>query len=146
MEKRFNHIPHMAVAGYSGTPLLKKLGIKEGLKLWLIDPPPDYYTLLESDVSGQLCAPAGIPDWVHVFAETRELFERQMRRLSPVWRKNPQVVIWISWYKKSSGRATDLTEDVIRGYALARGLVDIKVCAVSPLWSGLKLVVPVKNR
>jgi hypothetical protein len=136
----------MPVAGYSGTPLLKKLGIRDGLKLWLIDPPADYYTLLESDVSGQLCPASGIPDWVHVFAETSGLFERRMRTLSPVWRKNPQVVIWVSWYKKSSGRATDLTEDVIRGYALANGLVDIKVCAVSPLWSGLKLVVPVKNR
>ena len=145
VEKHFNH-SHMAVAGYSGTPLLKKLGIKDGLKLRLIDPPSDYHTLLEKDVSGQLCPPAGMPDWVHVFAETSELFERHMRKLSPVWRKNPQVVIWVSWYKKSSGKATDLTEDVIRGYALANGLVDIKVCAVSELWSGLKLVVPVKNR
>jgi hypothetical protein len=55
-------------------------------------------------------------------------------------------VIWVSWYKKSSGVATDLTEDVVRNFALQNGLVDIKVCAVSDLWSGLKLVVPVKNR
>ena len=69
-----------------------------------------------------------------------------MRSLKASIRKNPQIVIWVSWYKKSSGVATDLTEDVIRGFALQNGLVDIKVCAVSELWSGLKLVVPVKDR
>jgi len=69
-----------------------------------------------------------------------------MRSLAPFWRKNPRVTIWVSWYKKSSGIATDLTEDAIRGYALANGLVDVKVCAVSDRWSGLKLVVPLNKR
>ena len=72
--------------------------------------------------------------------------QREMKALSPVWRKNSSAVIWVSWYKKSSGKATDLTEDVVRNYALANGLVDIKVCAVSEEWSGLKLVVPVAKR
>jgi hypothetical protein len=136
----------MALAGYSGTPLIKKLGLKEGLKLRLVGAPADYSFWLETDVSGQLCPAGVVPDWVHVFAVSSKDFEREMKALAAVWRKNPQVVIWVSWYKKSSGRATDLTEDVIRRYALANGLVDVKVCAVSEEWSGLKLVVPVKNR
>lgn len=136
----------MATAGYSGTPLLKKLGLKEGQRVKLLHPPDDYFQLLEVDISGQLCGPKDCPDWVHLFAANRAVFEKGMRSLAPVWKKNPRVVIWVSWYKKSSGVATDLTEDLIRGYALDNGLVDIKVCAVSELWSGLKLVVPVKDR
>ena len=69
-----------------------------------------------------------------------------MAALQPIWKKNTGVTIWVSWYKKSSGIASDLTEDTIRNYALANGLVDVKVCAVSELWSGLKLVVPVTKR
>src|SRR5579872_521578 len=133
-------------AGYSGTPLLKKLGIKPGLKLSLLNAPDAYPDWLETDVSGQLCAAREVPDWVHLFAASRRDFERAMKTLAPVWRKNTAVVIWVSWYKKSSGMATDLTEDIIRGYALANGLVDIKVCAVSEQWSGLKLVVPLNKR
>jgi len=136
----------MATAGYSGTPLLKKLGLKEGQRVRLLHPPDDYFTWLAADISGQLCAGGECPDWVHLFAASRAIFEQGMRSLGASIRKNPQIVIWVSWYKKSSGVSTDLTEDVIRGFALANGLVDIKVCAVSELWSGLKLVVPVKNR
>jgi hypothetical protein len=81
-----------------------------------------------------------------VCATNQAIFEKGMRLLAPVWRKNPKVVIWVSWYKKSSGLATDLTEDVIRGMRWSNGLVDIKVCAVSAEWSGLKLVVPLNKR
>lgn len=136
----------MPIAGYSGTPLLKKLGVKADWKLRLIGTPEGYLDWLEADISGQLCPARDIPDWVHLFAVNRRDFEREMKVLTPVWRKNTAVVIWVSWYKKSSGMATDLTEDVIRGYALANGLVDIKVCAVSEQWSGLKLVVPLNKR
>ena len=136
----------MATAGYSGTPLLKKLGLKEGWKVWLLHAPDNYFHLLEVDISAQICPPEECPDWVHLFAAGRRDFEKGMQLLKPVWRKNPRLVIWVSWYKKSSGQATDLTEDAIRGYALQNGLVDIKVCAVSELWSGLKLVVPVSKR
>ena len=136
----------MPAAGYSGTPLLKKLGLKESLKIWLFDAPANYFQLLEADISSQVCPPEEWPDWVHLFAASRNDFEKGMRSLKAAWRKNPRLVIWVSWYKKSSGRATDLTEDMIRGYALQNGLVDIKVCAVSELWSGLKLVVPVNKR
>ena len=136
----------MATAGYSGTPLLKKLGLKEGQRIWLLHPPDDYFQLLEANISSQLCGPGECPDWVHLFADSRTVFEQGMRSLRTSIRKNPRIVIWVSWYKKSSGVATDLTEDVIRDFALQNGLVDIKVCAVSGLWSGLKLVVPVKRR
>jgi len=135
-----------AMTGYSGTPLIKKLGIKPEMRLRLIGAPADYFKWLEADVSSQLCPFAAVPDWVHLFAANRRDFEREMKALATVWRKNSAVVIWVSWYKKSSGVSTDLTEDIVRGYALANGLVDIKVCAVSEEWSGLKLVVPVKNR
>jgi hypothetical protein len=136
----------MATAGYSGTPLLKKLGVKEGLKVSLLHPPDDYFRLLETDISAQLCLPGDVPDLVHLFAASRKDFEEGMRSLKAAIRKNPRIVIWVSWYKKSSGIVSDVTEDVIRGYALSSGLVDIKVCAVSELWSGLKLVVPVSKR
>jgi hypothetical protein len=86
------------------------------------------------------------PDWVHLFAASRAIFEEGMRALTAASLQHPRIVIWVSWYKKSSGVATDLTGDFIRGFALENGLVDIKVCAVSDLWSGLKLVVPLNKR
>ena len=69
-----------------------------------------------------------------------------MKRLDRLIKKNKKIVIWVSWYKKSSGIATDITEDTIRNFALKNNLVDVKVCAVSDIWSGLKLVVPLKAR
>jgi hypothetical protein len=137
----------MPTAGYSGTPLLKKLGLKEDHRVWLLgQPPDDYFGLLEKDISSQICSAREIPDWVHLFAKSRSAFEKGMQKLQTAYKENPQLVIWVSWYKKSSGIATDLTEDIIRGYALQNGLVDIKVCAVNEHWSGLKLVVPVSRR
>ena len=136
----------MPAAGYSGTPLLKKLGIKPGWKIRLIGAPADYFRWLEADLSGQVCPAREVPDFVHLFAASVKEFEKGMGVVLPLAAKNRQLVVWVSWYKKSSGRATDLTEDIIRGYALGNGLVDIKVCAVSEEWSGLKLVVPVAKR
>lgn len=136
----------MATAGYSGTPLLKKLGLKAEQKIWLLHAPKPYFEWLETDVSPQVCGPKQTPDWVHLFAADKAVFDKAMRSLAPVWKKNPQITIWVSWYKKSAGIPTDMTEDVIRGYALSNGLVDIKVCAVSDQWSGLKLVVPLNKR
>lgn len=136
----------MRAAGYSGTPLLKKLGIKAGWKIRLIGVPADYFRWLEADLSGQVCPAREVPDFVHLFAPSVKEFEKGMGGVLPLAAKNPQLVVWVSWYKKSSGIATDLTEEVIRNYALANGLVDIKVCAVSEEWSGLKLVVPVAKR
>ncbi len=136
----------MTAAGYSGTPLLKKLGIKPGHKLVLINQPENYFELLEADVTDQLCNKNEVPDLIHLFTVTKKEFESEMKRLDRVIEKNKKIVIWVSWYKKSSGIATDITEDTIRNFALKNNLVDVKVCAVSDIWSGLKLLVPLKSR
>ena len=136
----------MASSGYSGTPLVKKLGIREDMKLRLLHMPADYTDLLEKDIGKQVCRKNQLPDFIHLFAANKKIFEQEMEALQPMWTKNSSLIIWVSWYKKSSGMNTDLTEDIIRKYALSHGLVDIKVCAVSDLWSGLKLVVPVAKR
>jgi len=138
-------------AGYSGTPLLQKLGIKPAMKVKLISEPADYYTLLNADISQQLCKPGETPDLVHLFVTGAASLEREMKKLEAVYQKNPALQIWVSWYKKSflqsQGKPTgELTEDTIRNYALQNGLVDVKVCAVSNAWSGLKLVVPLAKR
>lgn len=83
---------------------------------------------------------------VHLFVKSNKIFEKEMLRLKPLISKNPAIVIWVSWYKKSAKIPTDVTEDVIRNYALKNELVDVKVCAVNDVWSGLKLVVPLKKR
>ncbi len=136
----------MAAAGYSGTPLIKKLGIKDDTKLLLVHPPENYFALLERDITHQLCKKKDLPQLVHLFVTSKKNFEKEMALLTPVWEKNTSLIIWVSWYKKTAGMGSDMTEDIIRNYALCNGLVDVKVCAVSALWSGLKLVVPVAKR
>lgn len=136
----------MAVAGYSGTPLLIKLGIKPESKLLLINQQDDYYSLLEANVKDQLMNKKETPDLVHPFVKNHKEFEKEMKKLKPVCKKNSAITIWVSWYKKSAKIPTDLTEDAIRNYALKDDLVDVKVCAVSDIWSGLKLVVPLNKR
>jgi hypothetical protein len=136
----------MATSGYSGTPLLKKLGIKEEMKVQLINAPDDYFKLLEKDISYQLINKKETPGFVHLFSKSKTAFENEMKKLKPVCRKNTKIIIWVSWYKKSAGIETDITETDIRNYALQNDLVDIKVCAVSEQWSGLKLVVPLIKR
>lgn len=136
----------MAVAGYSGTPLLKKLGIKPESKIQLLNEPENYFDLLETNISEQLIIKNETPDIVHLFVKTNKEFEAQMKKLKTLCRKNPKITIWVSWYKKSAKIPTDITEDTIRNYALKNDLVDVKVCAVSDIWSGLKLVVPVAKR
>ena len=136
----------MALAGYSGTPLIKKLGIKPEHKLLLINEPADYFHWLSASLQHQMCKHSETPDFVHLFVKENKQFEIQMKKMKSLIKKNICVIIWISWYKKSAGIATDVTEDVIRNYALKNNLVDVKVCAVSDIWSGLKLVVPLKLR
>jgi len=133
-------------AGYSGTPLIKKPGIKPATKVLLINPPENYHTLLEKEIDDQLCGKNENPDLIHVFVRSKKEFVSQMKKLKPVYKKNTTLTIWVSWYKKSSGIPTDITENDIRSYALSNGLIDVKVCAVSELWSGLKLVVPLIKR
>jgi hypothetical protein len=136
----------MATAGYSGTPLLKKLGIKEEMKVQLINAPDNYFTLLQKDISYQFVTKKETPDFIHLFSKSKTAFENEMKKLKPVCKANTKIIIWVSWYKKSAGIATDITETDIRNYALQNDLVDVKVCAVSEQWSGLKLVVPLIKR
>jgi len=136
----------MATAGYSGTALIKKLGIRPGMKVFLINPPAEYFDLLEQDISEQIITGRQVPGLIHLFAKDNAAFKKGMEKLLRFAATNTSVIIWVSWYKKASGIATDLTEDLIRNFALQHNLVDIKVCAVSEQWSGLKLVVPVAKR
>jgi hypothetical protein len=136
----------MALAGYSGTPLIKKLGIKPGAKILLLNAPENYFNLLQEDISPQLIATKQTPDFIHLFAKDIAAFKKEMVKVLSYVKKNTAVIIWVSWYKKSAGIATDLNENIIRDFALQNNLVDIKVCAVSDIWSGLKLVVPVAKR
>ena len=128
-------------AGYSGTPLPKKLGIKESTQLAVIDGPDDYQSLLGELPAGVLIGsrPGKSTNLVHLFVTERDQLAAQLGRL----RKSLQdeAAIWVSWPKKSSKVPTTVTEDVIREVALPLGFVDIKVCAVTEVWSGLKLVV-----
>ena len=136
----------MATIGYSGTPLIKKLGIKPGMKVLLINQPDNYYDLLETNIGDQLCKKNETADFVHLFVKSEKEFVNEMKKLKTVCKKNTAIIIWVSWYKKSAKILTDVTEDTIRNYALQNDLVDVKVCAVSEVWSGLKLVVPLKKR
>ncbi|MFO1062747.1 MAG: hypothetical protein U0892_02585 [Pirellulales bacterium] len=128
-------------AGYSGTPLAKKIGIREGSRLLTINAPADYAALLEP-------LPAEVQfesrltlrtDIVHLFAVEKKHLETKLKRMRTKIRKD--AMVWVSWPKKSSKVPTDITEDVIREVCLPLGFVDVKVCAVSEVWSGLKLVI-----
>lgn len=127
--------------GYSGTPLAKKLGIKEGSTVLLIEEPEIYRSLLQplpASVSFNSQASQAI-DLVHLFATRKEELQKQLASLRKKLRADASV--WVSWPKKSSKVPTNITEDTIREVALPLGFVDIKVCAVSEVWSGLKIVV-----
>lgn len=132
----------MAAAGYSGTPLTRKLGIKAGMKIRLINAPGNYFELLEADFSAKVVKSGG--DFVHIFAVSAKELEKQF--LQSIKTIATGGMIWISWYKKSSKIPTDITEDIIREIVLPTGWVDVKVCAVSETWSGLKIVQRLENR
>jgi hypothetical protein len=126
---------------YSGTPLAKKLGITEGCDVHAIDAPPGYHHLLAPLPAGVTFAPrlTEATDVVHVFVTSTAKLRKALPRLRRAIR--PSAAIWVSWPKKAAKVQTDLTEDVVREIALPLGLVDVKVCAVDQIWSGLKLVV-----
>lgn len=134
------------MAGYSGTPLEHKLGIKPGFAVYPIGAPKDYRTWLGelSDVSFVTKPPKGGTDMVHLFVTLLAELDRQL----PMARRAMKAdgMLWVSWYKKSAKIPSDVTEDAIRNRALKTDLVDVKVCAVTDVWSGLKLVVRKKLR
>jgi Protein of unknown function (DUF3052) len=134
------------VAGYSGTPLPKKLGIKEGFRVAFLDLPAD----VKADLKDALASCRAVRDgklaldFVMVFVKSqaalRKEFPRFARQLAPAG------MLWVSWPKKTSGVASDLSENDVRKIGLEAGLVDVKVCAVNEVWSGLKFVIRVKDR
>lgn len=129
------------MSGYSGTPLAKKLGLREGSRLYVHDAPAHYEGLLapwpaRAQIVDRLDAHT---DVIHLFAVRRSALARALLTTLKVMR--PDACIWVSWPKKSAGVPTEITEDVIRELALPLTLVDIKVCAVDEIWSGLKLVI-----
>jgi hypothetical protein len=129
------------VSGYSGTPLAQKLGIKLGCRLFVKCAPANYLQLL-APLPAQVRTVARISattDLIHVFATQRAVLARVLESTRAGMRAD--AALWVSWPKKSSGVATELTEDTIRELALPLGLVDIKVCAVDETWSALKLVI-----
>jgi len=131
----------MPTAGYSGTPLSKKLGIKPGSEIHLVEAPPVYRQLLMPLPEGVEFVPhlSRTTDLVHFFSTTKA----HLGKILPAIRRKMRAdaVVWVSWPKKAAHVATDLTEDAVRDVALPLGLVDVKVCAVDEVWSGLKLVV-----
>ncbi len=134
------------MAGYSQTPLAKKLGIKEGFVIRTINA-PEYYRALFSDLPGGLQfidAAACTKNLIHFFTTSKA----ELQTLLPQFKSEIQQngIIWVSWPKKTSRVPSEVTEQDVRDYALAIGLVDIKVCAVDDTWSALKLVIPVKDR
>jgi hypothetical protein len=133
-------------AGYSGTPLAKKLGIKAGFVIKLVNEPAYYFELF-TDLPGDiklLNDPLLEKDFIHFFTKSEEEYIQTLPLLKKEIKANG--MIWVSWPKKASKVVTDVTENLVRNYALKIGLVDIKVCAVDETWSGLKLVIPVKDR
>jgi len=134
------------LAGYSGTPLAKKLGIKPGVKVRLINEPKHYFELF-TDLPGDIDLNDDLTvsmDLIHYFTKDQAEFKMLLPQLMS--QIKPNGIICVSWPKKSSKVLNDITEDIIRNYAISIGLVDVKVCAVDEVWSGLKLVIPVKNR
>jgi hypothetical protein len=132
------------VAGYSGKPLVAKLGIKPAHRLALLEAPRGFE--LEDLPEGVVPVPAlgRVHDVILLFVTSRAQLEKRFAAAAK--RLDPAGALWVSWPKRASGVETDVTEDVVREVALAAGLVDVKVCAVDETWSGLKCVIRVKDR
>jgi hypothetical protein len=128
----------MQNSGYSGTPLIKKLGILPSSKLLLLNAPSEYFELVGVDLTFTVVKSGREADLVHLFVVERKDLEKQFLKL--IKGLPSTTVVWISWYKKSAKIPTDITEDIIREIVLPTGWVDVKVCAVSEVWSGLKIV------
>lgn len=135
------------MAGYSGTPLLKKLGIKPDFKIILQNEPRQYLDWLNplpEDVTIIKKSTKDDIDFVHIFVLQRKVFEKEFKAFKKNLKKDGMM--WVSWPKKSSKVPTDLDENIIREFGLSNGLVDVKVCAVDDVWSGLKFVYRTKDR
>jgi hypothetical protein len=130
----------MSAAGYSGTPLPKKLGVKDGSRVLLLGAPEGF--ALDGVDAGR--SARGTADVIVSFHTERREFERRLPKLRALM--DPAAGLWIAWPKKASKVPTDMTEDVVREVALPTGLVDTKVCAIDDTWSGLRLVIRLEHR
>ena len=133
------------MAGYSGTPIAKKIGIKDGFRVCLANAPPDFEQQLELPADIRIIAAKAKPlDLVLLFTQSAAKLQKEFPKWAQKLRANG--MLWVSWPKKASGVTTDLTEDIVRQIGLDAGLVDVKVCAVNDVWSGLKFVYRLKDR
>jgi hypothetical protein len=134
------------MAGYSGTPLPKKLGIKDGFRVHFVAAPTEVLAQLKTALAGcQAVREKKAPlDFAMVFTKSRVELTKEFKAVCKLLA--PAGMLWVSWPKKSSGVATDLDENIVRNVGLAAGLVDVKVCAVTDVWSGLKFVRRLKDR
>jgi hypothetical protein len=133
------------MAGYSGTPLVKKLGIKAGFNIIFVNAPTGFSDEVDLPPGVTIYSRSRGPlDFAHLFVKS----EKELRRNFSDYAKklNATGMIWVSWPKKSSGVTTDLSENTVRAIGLAAGLVDVKICAVDDVWSGLKFVYRLKDR
>ena len=134
-------------AGYSGTPLIKKLGIKPGFRMAILNPPDDYSETLgklpENTVVDRNLDDGNF-DFIHYFTREKTQLEQQIRTLKAALKFTG--MLWISWPKRASKVATDLDGNIVREIGLNAQLVDVKVCAVDPVWSGHKFVYRLKDR
>jgi len=136
----------MARAGYSGTPLAKKLGLRPGLRVWFLDMPGEVQAAISESVPDLELVDLPRPplDYAHIFVTRAASLDCQLRMLLPLIARNG--AIWVSWPKKGAGVPTDIVEDIVRQLAHPLHLVDVKVCAVDETWSGLKLVIRTADR
>ena len=134
------------MAGYSGTALVKKLGVKEGMTMYVFQNPANYFdwlsplpenVIVKSKLNSEV-------DFIHSFVSEAKIFQREFVKYKTHLRKNG--MLWVSWPKKSSKIPSDLDENLIREFGLKEGLVDVKVCAVDEIWSGLKFMFRIKDR
>jgi len=133
------------MAGYSGTPLVKKLGIKSGFNIALVSAPPGYANELDLPPEVSINSRSGKPlDFAQLFVKSEKELKTKFSEYAN--RLNASGMLWVSWPKKSSGVSTDLSENIVRVIGLAAGLVDVKVCAVDEVWSGLKFVFRLQHR
>jgi hypothetical protein len=133
------------MAGYSGTPLAKKLGIKDGFRVWFVNAPHDFDQNLDLSTDIRIISAKAKPlDLVLLFTKSEARLRKEFKALAQ--KLCPNGMLWVSWPKKASGVATDLNENIVRRIGLDAGLVDVKVCAVNDVWSGLKFVYRLKDR
>ena len=132
------------MAGYSGTPLPQKLGIKEQFRVALFDLPAEVNAELKSALASCRVGKGGPSDFAMIFVKTASELKKQFPQFAK--QMAPAGMLWVSWPKKASSVATDLNENEVRRIGLEAGLVDVKVCAVNEIWSGLKFVIRLKDR